>query len=124
MKPCDVPPRYLVRLPEGEREFDAPEILKLFMEFKIDTVTPVRPTGGGEWRELRQVPEFSFELYRRYRRLRDRMRTPVWSHWLYIGLLAFFPCFPSLCPPRTKCSPTGRCSSLNPQCSWSSFSSR
>jgi len=83
MKPRYVPPRYLVRFPEGERELNAPEILELFREKEITTITPIRPVSGGDWRELREEPEFAVLLYQIYRRLRCWARTYLW-------LCAFF----------------------------------
>jgi len=87
MKPRYVPPRYLVRLPEGERELDALEILKLFRDRKITTVIPVRPVAGGDWRELREDPEFSVALYHIYKQNRIGTKAYAWS--IGICLLCF-----------------------------------
>ncbi|MBS5532371.1 hypothetical protein KH017_16400 [bacterium] len=43
-------PRYIVRLPEGEREFDASEMLHLYRERKLNFSTMIRPVDGGEFR--------------------------------------------------------------------------
>ena len=89
MKPRYVPPRYLVRFPEGERELDALEILKLFREKEITTITPVRPVSGGDWRELREEPEFAVALYHVYKQTRSGAKAYFWN----IGILIL--CFMS-----------------------------
>ncbi len=79
------PPRYIVQFPDGERELDALEIMRQFREWRIDTITRLRPVSGGEWRELREEPEFSVALFRQHKRLR---RLTGRFYWL-AGLLPF-----------------------------------
>lgn len=88
MKPRYVPPRYLVRFPEGERELDALEILELFQEKEITTITPIRPVSGGDWRELREEPEFAVALYQTYRKNRNWARTYLWMSVFFLLLFA------------------------------------
>lgn len=87
MKPRYVPPRYLVRFPEGEQELDALEILELFREKKITTVIPIRPVFGGDWRELREEPEFAVALYHVYKQTRNEAKTYL---WISVFFLLFF----------------------------------
>jgi len=89
MKPRYVPPRYLVRFPEGERELDALEIQNRFLEGTINTVIPVRPVSGGDWRELREDPELAVALSRCYKRLHGMAKwypCLFWIFWITILL--------------------------------------
>jgi len=88
MKPRYVPPRYLVGFPEGERELDALEILKLFREKEITTVTPVRPVSGGDWRELREDPELAVALYQIYKLARNWNKTYLWMSGFFLLVFA------------------------------------
>lgn len=87
MKPRYVPPRYLVRFPEGERELDALEILELFREKGITTVTAIRPVSGGDWRELREESEFAVLLYQIYWKNRNWAKIYL---WMSVFFLLFF----------------------------------
>ncbi len=66
-----LPIRYLVRLPAGEREMDSRELLERFSGREFDTVTPVRPAAGGDWRELRADPELAAPVRWRWEKIAD-----------------------------------------------------
>lgn len=49
-------PCYRVRLPEGEREVDALELLGWLRMEKVRTTVQVAPAGTADWRLLHEAP--------------------------------------------------------------------
>ena len=49
-------PCYRVRLPEGEREVDALELLGWLRMEKVRTTVQVAPAGTADWRPLHEAP--------------------------------------------------------------------
>lgn len=84
-------PRYIVKFSDGEQELDVAEILSQFEEYKINTNTLVRPLAGGEWQEMRNLPDLLTLPF--YKRIRNNFCYQFWN----IGIMLLFQCL--ICLP-------------------------